>query len=191
MSDPIKQFRQWLDQASTHKDITEPTAFCLATTDGKGQPSARIVLLKTIDNGFVFYTNMQSRKSRELRHNPKAAACFYWMPLMRQVRIEGVIEQVSSGEADEYFATRARESQIGAWASKQSSPLKNREELMKAVRDNKKKFEGQPVPRPEFWSGWRLIPETIEFWEASAYRLHDREVFTRKGNRWDVTRLYP
>lgn len=164
----------------------------LATVDSKGQPSARIVLLKAFDErGFVFYTNLDSRKSREMKQNSKAALCFYWMPLERQVRIEGKVEPVSAAEADAYFATRPRESRIGAWSSKQSSPLDSRDTLVRAVAETTKKFEGQDVPRPEFWSGWRVIPETIEFWQQGESRLHDREVYTRTGGGWTVNRLYP
>src|SRR5262249_50398351 len=153
-----------------------------------GKPSARIVLLKAFDErGFVFYTNLESRKSREIKANPFAALCFYWMPLDLQVRIEGKIEQVSDAEADAYFATRPRESQIGAWSSLQSRPLDSRDSLVKAVAENTKRFEGKPVPCPPHWSGWRVVPEKIEFWQQGTARLHEREVFMRDGDGWNIT----
>jgi len=190
MKDPIAQLQQWLDEARK-TPIAEPTAMTLATcVDNK--PSARIVLLKGIDaRGLVFYTNLESHKSRELKQNPRAALCFHWMPLEKQVRIEGRVEPVSDEEADAYFASRPRESQIGAWSSAQSRALGSREILVKSVADHTKKFEGQPVPRPPFWGGWRVIPEVFEFWEQGESRLHEREVFTRKGNAWVISRLYP
>ena len=192
MTDPILKFSEWLEQAKKQKSIAEPTAMCLATADSKGQPSARIVLLKAFDaRGFVFYTNLESRKSHEIAQNPKAALCFHWMPLEKQVRIEGRIEPVSDVEADAYFATRPRDSRIGAWSSKQSALLPSRDELVKAVEENTAIFKGQDIPRPPFWSGWRVIPEAIEFWEQGESRLHEREVFTREGQGWDVKKLYP
>ena len=157
-----------------------------------GQPSARIILVKQADQrGFVFYTNMESRKSEELRANPRAALCFYWMPLRRQLRIEGKVERVSDAQADEYFATRPPMSRIGSWSSKQSRLLESRDDLVRAVAENTKRFEGGDVPRPDFWSGWRLIPEMIEFWSEGENRLHEREVFTRKGQGWETKKLYP
>lgn len=190
--DPVAQFTQWFSEAKACKGIAEPTAMCLATVDAGGQPSARIVLLKAYDaNGFVFYTNLDSRKSREIRQNPKAALCFYWMPIDKQVRIEGRIEPVAAAEADAYFASRPRESRIGAWSSKQSEPLPSRDVLVKAVADNTRKFEGTEVPRPEFWSGWRVVPHAMEFWQQGESRLHERDLYTRKGAAWSVTKLYP
>jgi pyridoxamine 5'-phosphate oxidase len=190
MTDPMTQFIGWLAEAKKRKDIAEPTAMCLATAlDNK--PSARIVLLKAIDTGFVFYTNLESRKSEEIKHNHHVALCFHWMPLKKQVRVEGVIEKVSEQEADAYFASRPRESQIGAWSSPQSRPLVNRGDLVKAVAENTIKFKNGPIPRPPFWSGWRVIPTAIEFWQEGKFRLHDREVFTRSGDTWDVKKLYP
>lgn len=189
---PIDQFTQWLEEAKNTATITEPTAMTLATTTPAGKPSARIVLLKAHDKrGFVFYTNLESRKSGEIKSNPYAALCFYWMALDRQIRIEGKIEAVSDAEADAYFASRYRESRIGAWSSKQSRPLSSRDELMQAVADNTAKFEGQEVPRPPFWSGWRVVPSSIEFWQQSDFRLHDREVFTLDGDVWKTHKLYP
>lgn len=193
---PIEQFSQWLEEAKKNPAITEPTAMSLATATKDGAPSLRIVLLKGLDErGFVFYTNLESRKSHEMKHNPKAAACFYWMALEKQVRIEGKIETVSDGEADKYFASRARDSQIGAWASRQSHVLINRKVLLKEISEKKEEFEGAPVPRPHFWSGWRIIPERIEFWQQGDFRLHEREVFTRDkisgSNDWEIQFLYP
>ena len=157
---PHQKIQEWQEEAKRHQGILEPTAACLATVGEGGQPSARIILVKQIDErGFVFYTNMESRKSEELRHNVKAALCFHWMPLRLQVRVEGHVELVGDAEADAYFATRPRESRIGAWSSKQSQPLPARDELVRAVAENTKKFEGKDVPRPDFWSGWRVVPQ--------------------------------
>ena len=189
---PIGQFTQWLEQAKATKAITEPTAMTLATATANGKPSARIVLLKAHDErGFVFYTNLESRKSEEIKANSQAALCFYWMALEKQIRIEGRVEPVNEGEADEYFASRARESRIGAWASKQSRPLPHRGALMFAVAEYTAKFLGREVPRPPFWSGWRLVPDRIEFWQQSDFRLHDREVFERAKDGWQIHKLYP
>lgn len=191
-ADPIVRFSAWLDEARSRKDILEPTAMCLATCDAAGQPSARMVLLKAADaRGFVFYTNLESHKGRDLRANANAALCFHWMPMLRQVRVEGICEAVSDAEADAYFASRPRDSQIGAWASRQSQPLSGKAELMKNVAACAAKFLGKDVPRPPFWSGWRLVPQAIEFWQEGAFRLHDRERFTRDGQGWEVTKLYP
>jgi pyridoxamine 5'-phosphate oxidase len=170
----------------------EPSAVVLATADAEGRPSARVVLLKGFDeHGFVFYTNLQSRKGNELQANPHAALCFYWSPLYQQVRVEGRIEIVSDAEADAYFATRPRGSQIGAWASKQSASLKSRDQLEADFQAVEKKFAGREVPRPPFWSGFRLIPERIEFWESRENRLHDRTVYTRENDEWILEKLYP
>ena len=189
---PIPQFIEWLEQAKNTKTIAEPTAMSLATVGANGAPSVRIVLLKNVDeNGFVFYTNLESRKSGEIKQNPQVALCFHWMPLERQVRVEGRIESVSDAEADAYFASRPRESQIGAWSSQQSRELSGKGELMLAIAKNTAKFLGRDVPRPPFWSGWRIVPQRIEFWQQGAFRIHDREVFTRNGNEWNVTKLYP
>jgi len=192
MTNPFDQFSDWLQLAKNTKAITEPTAMTLATATPAGKPSARIVLLKAHDErGFVFYTNLESRKSAEIKANPHVALCFWWMALERQIRIEGRIEAVSEEEANVYFASRHRESRIGAWSSQQSRPLENREELVQAVNENTEKFEGKDVPRPPFWSGWRVVPEVMEFWQQSDFRLHDREVFTRHGDHWHITKLYP
>jgi len=189
---PIEKFVEWLDKAKATKAITEPTAMTLATADASGAPSARMVLLKDVDErGFVFYTNLESRKSGEIKQNPNVALCFYWMTLKRQVRVEGHIEQVSDIEADAYFATRARDSQIGAWSSQQSRELSGKAELMAAIAKNTLKFAGRAVPRPPHRSGWRVIPSRIEFWQEGSFRIHDREVFIREGEGWDVKKLYP
>lgn len=193
---PIIKFSQWLDEARKNPLITEPTAMTLATATKDAAPSARMLLLKGLDErGFVFYTNLTSRKSSELEQNPKAALCFYWMAMERQVRVEGKIERVSDVEADAYFATRPRDSQIGAWVSKQSQILKNRDELSQAISEKMAQFEGNPVPRPPFWSGWRLVPDRIEFWQQGDFRLHQRELYARKeninGNDWEISFLYP
>jgi pyridoxamine 5'-phosphate oxidase len=190
--DPIKKFASWQEKAKQQQGILEPTAACLATVNKYGQPSARIILVKHVDErGFVFYTNLESRKSDDLKATAKAALCFHWMPLKLQVRVEGNVERVSDAEADAYFATRPRESRIGAWSSKQSRPLSGRDELVRAVADNTQKFEGKDVPRPLFWSGWRVVPQAIEFWEDGQSRLHERALYTKKGNGWDVVTLYP
>lgn len=192
MTDPIAQFNVWLDTAKKHKDIAEPTAMCLATVDAKGEPSARMVLLKEVDErGFVFYTNNESHKGNDLKENPRVALVFYWMPLGRQVRVEGIAAPVSDEEADAYFESRPRDSRIGAWASKQSRPLSSKAELLEAVAREGLRFGIGEIPRPPYWSGWRVVPRVIEFWEDRPFRLHDREVFTRNGGVWDVTRLFP
>lgn len=190
--DPIQQFKVWLDEAKKNKSISEPTAMCLATADAKGIPSARMVLLKEVDaRGFVFYTNFESHKGRDLLENPNAALVFYWMPMGRQVRVEGKVEKVSDAEADAYFKSRPRDSRIGAWASKQSRPLKNMAELVEAVAREGLRFGIGDIPRPDYWSGFRVAPSVIEFWQDKPFRLHEREVFTRSGEGWEITRLYP
>lgn len=191
-NDPITRFGVWFDEAKQNSDIVDATMMSLGTATPDGKPSVRIVLLKEFDErGFVFYTNLESRKSEEMKRNPHAALCFHWVPLGRQVRIEGPIEPVSAAEADEYFASRPRESQIGAWASAQSRPLDNRETLMAKVNEMTLKYDGRPVPRPPHWSGWRLIPSMIEFWQQGDFRLHDRDVYSRHGSHWHVHKLYP
>ncbi len=192
MHDPITQFAQWMADAQACAAIAEATAMTLATATADGKPAARIVLLKEHGpQGFVFYGNMESRKFRELAANPHAALCFHWMPLERQVRIEGTVSRVSDAEADAYFASRDRGKQIGAWASQQSQPLSNRAELEARIAEFEKKFVGGAVPRPGHWSGWRLAPDRIEFWSQGTARLHERHVYTRNGNGWQHTLLYP
>ena len=190
--DPLSRFTEWLDTAKADARIAEPTAMCLATATPSGKPSARMVLLKAHDaRGFVFYTNEQSRKGGELIANPYAALCFHWMPLERQIRIEGEIERVSEAEADSYFASRARDSQIGAWASDQSRPLEAREKFLRRMEEVAARFEGKPIPRPPYWGGFRVLPERIEFWQQVEFRLHLREVYTRAGEGWNIAQLYP
>lgn len=192
--DPIERFRDLLAEAEAidRALLPEPTAMMLATVADDGQPSLRVVLLKAVDErGFVFYTNYESRKGRELLAHPKAALCFHWQPLERQVRIEGDVEPVAPEEADAYFATRARLSQIGAWASRQSRPLSSDAELDARVHEMEERFAGGAVPRPPHWSGFRVVPKRIEFWRNRAFRLHERLVYEREGGTWRVTRLYP
>lgn len=188
----MQRAEQWLAEAKAHPHITEPTAMMLATATPAAMPSARVVLLKELSaQGFCFYTNTRSRKGEELRANPKGSLCFYWMPLERQLRAEGEIEEVTPQEADAYFATRSRESRIGAWASDQSRPLASREELEQRVAEMTKKFEGQDIPRPPHWSGFRLRPQVVEFWQQLPHRLHDRDVYRLNGNSWVKTKLFP
>lgn len=189
--DPIQLFAS-LYQKIVDPNIPESAAATLATATPDGKASARVVLLKEFDeNGFVFYTNLESRKAREIQANPYGSLCFYWPAIACQVRVEGAITQVSDEEADAYFATRPRGSQIGAWASQQSAPLKSREELEWRFAEYEKKFAGQPVPRPLFWSGFRLQPQRIEFWKGRENRLHERTLYTREPDRWVATFLYP
>jgi pyridoxamine 5'-phosphate oxidase len=187
--DPIKQFRTWFDAAA---HLPQPDAMTLATASPAGRPSARMVLLKGVDDrGFTFFTNYESRKGGELAQNSQAALVFFWQELHRQVRVEGVVERVTAGESDVYFATRARGSQIAARASAQSRQLSGREELERRVGAVEAEFEGQPVRRPDFWGGYRLIPEVVEFWQGRPNRLHDRLRYTRRGDVWEIERLAP
>ena len=192
-NDPMQQFDIWFKDAEAH-ELNDPNAMTVATADANGRPSARILLLKGQDaKGFVFYTNMNSRKGGELQVNPFVSLCFHWKSLRRQVRIEGPIEQVSDDEADSYFNSRARGSRIGAWASQQSQPLADRETLMNAVAELEEKFAGASIPRPPHWTGQRLRPLQIEFWEDGEFRLHDRFVFQRPSvdDAWSMQRLSP
>jgi pyridoxamine 5'-phosphate oxidase len=190
--DPILQFRQWYSEAHS-AGLTEPSAMTLATVGADGRPSARVVLLRGLDErGFAFYTNLQSRKARELVAVPFAALAFLWKEIERQVRVEGSVERVSDGEADAYFATRPRGSQIGAWASTQSAPLRTRDELDARVAEREREFDGGEVPRPPFWGGFRLVPDRIEFWQGRPSRLHDRiEYRLEYDGSWTVERLSP
>lgn len=164
----------------------------LATVGMSGTPSVRMVLMKDVDeDGFVFYTNLEGRKGREIRTKPVAAICFHWPPLEVQVRAEGAVSQVSDAEADDYFATRPRASQIAAWASIQSQPIEHTDDLSMRVAEFEQKFDGTPVPRPPFWSGFRLRPERIEFWKSKPGRLHERHLYTRSGDSWTMETLYP
>jgi pyridoxamine 5'-phosphate oxidase len=192
--DPFEIFSSWLEKAST-KEINNPNAMTLATVGKDGRPSARMLLLKGFGpDGFVFYTNLESLKSRQLAENPHAALLFHWKTLDRQIRIEGPVERVSDEEADAYFATRPRASQLGAWASRQSQPLDGWAELEKRLAIYTAKFHIGPVPRPDFWSGFRLRPERFEFWEEGKFRLHKRFVFTPSDSgqkKWHVQQVFP
>ena len=192
--DPLEHFRTLLAaaQAVDRALLPEPTAMTLATVGRDGQPSARLVLLKALDaRGFVFYTNLRSRKGRDLEANPRAALTFHWQPLEVQVRIEGRAEPVDDREADEYFATRPRGSQIGAWASDQSEELASAAALDARFAEEERRFAGREVPRPPHWSGYRVIPERIEFWRNRPSRLHERRLFVRDGHTWKETLLNP
>jgi pyridoxamine 5'-phosphate oxidase len=189
--DPFQLFDAWFAKAQA-SEPNDPNAMALATADEQGRPSVRIVLLKAHGpDGFVFYTNQHSRKGGELARNPRAALLFHWKTLRRQVRIEGKVSLVSSEKADAYFATRSRDSQLGAWASDQSSPLASRAEFEKRYEEMKAKFEGRDVPRPPHWGGFSVAPETIEFWTDRAHRLHERRLFTRDGDCWSEGLLFP
>ncbi|KYF62198.1 pyridoxamine 5'-phosphate oxidase [Sorangium cellulosum] len=190
-TDPLVLARELLEQRQT-SEPTDATAMTLATADASGRPSARMVLLKGIDDrGFVFFTNHASRKAMDLEANPFAALCIHWARAAEQIRVEGRVERISDAESDAYFATRPRGSQIGAWASRQSAPLPSRERLIERVREIEARFEGQLVPRPAFWGGYRVVPERIEIWRGQESRLHDRLVYLRDGGGWRVERLYP
>jgi pyridoxamine 5'-phosphate oxidase len=190
-SDPFTLFGTWMEAANA-SELNDPNAMTVATTTLDGRPSARIVLLKSWDrDGFVFYTNFESRKSVEIATNPHVALLFHWKTRKRQVRIEGVAAPVTAAEADEYFETRPRLSRIGAWASDQSRPLADRRLLEQRLETEIARYANHDVPRPPHWSGWRVRPEAIEFWEDRDFRLHDRVTFTRSAANWDATRLYP
>lgn len=189
--DPMDQFRRWFADAS-NSSIREPCAMTLATATPDGAPSARIVLMRGFDGrGFTFYTNYEGRKGRELASNPRAALVFYWDSLERQVRIEGSVSKVAKEESDEYFAGRPRGSRLGAWASEQSREIEGREVLEERLRDLEGEYPGEEVPRPPFWGGFRVYHERVEFWQGRESRLHDRLLYTRSGEGWDVSRLQP
>ena len=188
---PIEQFRGWFGEALA-ADLHEPNAMTLATATPDGRPSARVVLLKGFDErGFVFYTNYEGRKARELEINPHCALVFYWGELERQVRVEGRVSRVPDEESDAYFAERPRGSQLGAWASEQSRPVRDRGALEERLRELEGEYEGREVPRPPFWGGYRVEPETMEFWQGRENRLHDRLRYRRAGELWRRERLQP
>ena len=188
--DPMKQFGVWMVEA-IHAQVPEPTAMTLATADAKGRPSARIVLLKGVDpRGFVFFTNYESRKGRDLAANPRAALTFMWKELERQVRIEGTVEKVTPAESAAYFATRPLGSRIGAWASPQSEPIENRAWLEKRWEELGRQH-GENPPLPPHWGGYRVIPDYLEFWQGRRSRLHDRVAYTKSGSQWKIARLAP
>jgi len=190
-ADPIQQFTAWFDEAMA-AGVPQPEAMNLATVDAVGQPNCRVVLLKAADaQGFVFYTNLESQKGTELAAQPRAALCFFWEPVGRQVRVRGRVEPVGEAEADAYFASRPRDSQIGAWASQQSRPLESRAALERRVAELEAQHAGATVPRPPHWSGLRLVPDEIELWQQGEARLHTRQLYTRDGDSWQVQLLNP
>ena len=190
-ADPIQLFDQWFAEAR-EAEINDAEAMALGTADERGRPSVRMVLLKGHGpDGFVFYTNEQSAKGRQLAENPRAALLFHWKSLRRQVRIEGAVERVPGVDADAYFATRARDSQLGAWASDQSRPLDSRATFEERFEQVKRQFEGKDIPRPPHWRGYRVIPERIEFWVDRPYRLHERRLFALEDGSWSEGLLYP
>lgn len=189
--EPFARFREVLSEAEA-TGMADPNAMVVSTVDGEGQPSSRVVLLKEFDErGFVFYTNFESRKGREILGHPKVSLSFFWRELSKQVVVLGTAEQVSGEEADAYFATRARTSQLGAWASQQSRPLPGRAHLLAEVAKLEARYLGRPIPRPPHWSGFRVVPHWIELWVAGAFRLHDRTVYERVAEGWRVTKRYP
>ena len=189
--DPIERFGRIFEQAKA-TGMENPNAMVLSSVDDEGRPSSRVVLLKDFDSrGFVFYTNLESRKGTEIRANPEVCLNLYWRQLNQQVRIQGRAEPVAEDEADAYFASRARTSQLGAWASKQSRPMASKAQLLARVAKYEAKFLTGSVPRPPFWSGFRVVPASIEFWQAGAFRLHERSVFERTAGGWVSRRLYP
>lgn len=189
-ANPITEFLSAIERAANRQVDTAPVA--LATADAAGRPSVRMVLLRGVDErGFVFHTNYNSRKARELDENPQAALCVHWHSLEEQIRIEGRVERLKDGESDAYFGSRPRGSQLGAWASNQSAILASREALEEEYRAIERRYEDQPVPRPPFWGGYRLVPDRIEFWFGRPDRLHDRLLYTRSERGWDIQRLYP
>ena len=189
--EPVALFNKWLKLAE-EKERVNPNAVAVATANADGKPSVRMLLLKGVDErGFVFYTNSESHKGEELAINPRASLCFYWKSMGREVRVDGPVEKISNEEADAYFESRTRGSQIGAWASKQSRPLESRFELEKRIAKYTAKFHIGKVPRPEFWEGYRVKHERVEFWAEKSFRLHDRFVYTRTDQGWQTERLYP
>lgn len=191
LADPIDQARRWLQEAE-EADVPLATAAALATADPTGRPSVRHVLIRGIDpRGFVFYTHRDSRKGRDLEANPRAGLVVFWKELDRQIAITGDVEEMADEESDAYFATRPRDAQLGAWASRQSEILPAREQLEEAVRAFAEEFDGRSVPRPPRWGGYRVLPEAVEFWQGRAFRLHDRFRYTREPEGWRIDRLFP
>jgi pyridoxamine 5'-phosphate oxidase len=187
----LAMFHDWLE-AARKTDLHEPTAMTLATANAQGRPSARTVLLKSFDErGFVFFTNDQSRKGGELRENAYAALCFFWQPLMRQVRVEGGVVAISDEESDAYWESRPRDTQLGAWASQQSRPLDRKGTLEKRMAEAHARFIDHTVPRPPYWIGYRVIPERMEFWKTGWHRLHERILFEKQAGGWRKSLLYP
>jgi pyridoxamine 5'-phosphate oxidase len=187
----LRRFAEAMERAK-RTDLPEPTAVVLATADALGRPSSRTVLLKGFDErGFVFYTNLESRKGHQLRENPSASLTFYWPPLSEQVHVEGRVEVVPPAEADAYWVTRARGSQLGAWASRQSETLSSRRDLVRRFAEHLVRNAGRPVPRPPFWSGFRLLPARVEFWKAKPRRLHERTLWELRDGAWSERRLNP
>ena len=192
-NDPIDLFEAWMNEAKKTEQ-NDPNAVALGTSDQNNSPSIRMVLLKNFNkDGFVFYTNLNSQKGNDLKNNPKAAMCFHWKSLLRQIRINGLVQRVSDKVADEYYNTRGYESRIGAWASKQSSVLRNRDELLNSIKEFKKKYNDKnEVPRPDHWSGWNLVPTSIEFWLDGDSRIHERLKYTKDdAGNWSKSLLSP
>ncbi len=190
-ADPFAKFHAWMAEAADSEPV-DPNAMTVVTATPDGRPSARAILLKGVDDrGFVFYTNKASRKSAELAANPRIFLLFHWKSLARQIRIEGVVEHVTDAEADAYYASRPRISRLGAWASMQSRPLASRAELERRLAEYEARYPGEDIPRPPYWSGYRVIPEIFEFWQNMPFRLHDRTTFTRAPGGWTVGKLFP
>lgn len=190
---PLQHFEEWFGEASCHKNISEANAVNLATASSSGVPSNRIVLLKDYgEDGFVFYTNLDSRKGQQLKENPKASMCFYWAPISKQIRIDGQVETVSNEEADIYFASRPFKSRIGAWASQQSRPIPSSSDFISDIAKLSARFMAKDMQRPPYWSGFRLVPSSIEFWRAGNFRLHKRLLYSKdQSGHWSKTILYP
>ena len=190
-NNPIDLFKKWFSKAQ-ETEINDPNAVAIATSDNNNQPSVRMVLLKGLsDKGFVFYTNFNSKKSNDLKLNKKASMCFHWKSLRRQVRVSGSVEKVADSEADDYYNSRPYKNKIGAWASSQSETLKNRQEFLEKVKNFENKYPSNNVPRPPYWSGWRLIPAQIEFWLDGEGRIHERLNYVQRNNEWKKELLYP